>query len=1765
RSATFTLNGTTGTLNLNGGTIEGGTVRGLDGAELAVLSTGALDAVTLDADAAVANATTLVVRNGLTLANGHRVVISGGGNFATLNFTGSSQTLGGSGEVVFGGSGGSILASNLNAGETLTLGAGITVHSGAGGLGGTLQASSAIVNRGTIAADASGQTIRIQGTDLTNQGVLWSNGGNFDIDTSLRVDGLGAVMGTAGNVFLVSGPMLGDTRNADLFANQAEVGLDGTGTPAAPQLLEAMGHDSGTDPAAFSKNFVYNTVALSNGTYVKLVDVSDNAAGPGAEALYTNSLIVPAGTTLDLNGLNLYTRTAQVGGAILGGAITQIPDSGPINVSSPTPGAISVPGELDEWSFFARAGQTITVTVDTGGSGVLPPTVDWANVELLDSTDTVLASQASTGAGQVVTLNNTAIAADGTYRVRVKAPASRLSATGNYLVSVWDVRIDVFSLLPNKQVAGQIENPYSIDKWQFSATAGTQVRFDLINASSASIAFDLAGPAGWTGFSDIAVDSPLITLPSAGTYTLTAHDNRGYSGGSYAFRVEQTQVTDLALGSFHTGQFVGSGQAELFRIETPTSNTLKIVLDDDSSNNANELYLKFGAPPTRSDYDYRFSAAAASDQEIVVPMAYAGQWYALVYGDTVRTNSAFDISATSNGVFLTGVTPVRYAADATATLTLSGGGFDATTTVHLIAPDTTVIPATAIVVNSASRLTATVSLNGLSPGMYSVIASEPGGDSDVLMHGFTVTGAGAGQLDIQLVVPSALGRHATSTLYIDYANTGNEAIAAPLLILYSDDPDGSDRPLMTLDQGRVNAGFWTSALPAGFATSVQFLTTGVTPGVLQPGESGRMPVYFVGLEQPWDFSDTQVEFRVGVAKDDGLAVDWASIGDSIRPDYVQPDAWQAIWSNFVADVGGNWTGYLAALNENATYLGGLGAATSEISRLFGFELRQAEGLSPIRYLAATTQAAMPAPGPDLVFSQAFAQPISRRYELGPLGRGWANNWQLSLATEPDGTVKITDMTGTPRIFQSDRRPYFAPAVAAALLVLPPGPVANPIPSNTHYSAASGDQGRLTAYVDGSYMLTEADGTQYYFRANGKLEFVRDTNNNRITCTYTGAMLTGLTHSSGQSLAIGYNASGRITSVTDSDGRQTLYTYDASNEHLLSVRDYDGRITSYSYISGQGAVREHALSQITFADGSHRTYTYDSHGRLASTSRDGGTETISFSYDTAGTVTATDALGNASQFFFDDWGTILKSTNPLGNSVLLSMDGNRNLSSVTDPAGFTSLFQYDARDNLTRFTDAMGHATSFTYTTDFNRLDKLTDANGNLTDYNYDSRGNLTNITYADSSQERWAYDSLGQSTTWTNRRGTPVGFTYDGDGQITRKAYADGTHVDYLYDARGNLTSATDATGTTTLTYDANDYLTRIDYPGPGGRSLAYTYDSGGRRATSTDQLGHQLHYEFDAVGRLSRITDESSAQVVLYEYDAAGRMARKTLGNGVYTTYDYDAAGQLLHLVNHKADATVLSRFDYSYDSRGRRISMDTLDGAWTYGYDDIGQLTHAVFVSTNPAITDQDLLYVYDAMGNRIQTIENGITTAYTTNNLNQYTRVGDTSYAFDADGNLVSETSLSGTVLYSFDDENRLIAVQKGGDAWAYTYDAFSQRVAASHNGVATRYTIDPIGLGNVVGEYDATGSLVAAHDYGFGLLSRTTSGASSWYTFDSLGNTSELTAAVGKVLNRYSYSPFGTVLQDTGGAQNQFKFAGEWGFRSFPVERARTGRRARRANE
>ena len=133
---------------------------------------------------------------------------------------------------------------------------------------------------------------------------------------------------------------------------------------------------------------------------------------------------------------------------------------------------------------------------------------------------------------------------------------------------------------------------------------------------------------------------------------------------------------------------------------------------------------------------------------------------------------------------------------------------------------------------------------------------------------------------------------------------------------------------------------------------------------------------------------------------------------------------------------------------------------------------------------------------------------------------------------------------------------------------------------------------------------------------------------------------------------------------------------------------------------------------------------------------------------------------------------------------------------------------------------------------------------------------------------------------------------------------------------------------------------------------------------------------------------------------------------------------------------------------------------------------------------------------MGNRIQVTRNGVTTEYTINDLNQYTTVGGVAYTYDADGNLIRTADGADVTTYSYDPENRLIAVTHGLETQTFTYDAVGNRVATSDNGVQSQYMIDPIGLGNVVGQYDGSGNLVAGYNFGLGLLSQSRAWTGRW---------------------------------------------------------------------
>jgi YD repeat-containing protein len=256
-------------------------------------------------------------------------------------------------------------------------------------------------------------------------------------------------------------------------------------------------------------------------------------------------------------------------------------------------------------------------------------------------------------------------------------------------------------------------------------------------------------------------------------------------------------------------------------------------------------------------------------------------------------------------------------------------------------------------------------------------------------------------------------------------------------------------------------------------------------------------------------------------------------------------------------------------------------------------------------------------------------------------------------------------------------------------------------------------------------------------------------------------LTALAHSSGRQLILDYNAQGYLWHLTDplgpgaTDDRVTTFEYDGSGEHLYRVTAPGNRVTTYAYDLSTQPQRFHALTNVVHPDLTQDMFAYDARGRLMQSSKTccGGGQQVNYSYDSAGTVTVTDATGRTTQLLYGLGGQVAQVRDGEGRVVNFAYGNGAQLTQLLGPGGERYRYGYDGLGNLTTIEDPLRHTNSFSYTANFNRLDSVFDARGDPLRYGYENRGNLTSITYADDTSETFDYDSAGNVTTSTNRRG----------------------------------------------------------------------------------------------------------------------------------------------------------------------------------------------------------------------------------------------------------------------------------------------------------------------------------------------------------------------------------------------------------------------------
>nr|WP_235595215.1 RHS repeat domain-containing protein [Pseudomonas syringae] len=124
-----------------------------------------------------------------------------------------------------------------------------------------------------------------------------------------------------------------------------------------------------------------------------------------------------------------------------------------------------------------------------------------------------------------------------------------------------------------------------------------------------------------------------------------------------------------------------------------------------------------------------------------------------------------------------------------------------------------------------------------------------------------------------------------------------------------------------------------------------------------------------------------------------------------------------------------------------------------------------------------------------------------------------------------------------------------------------------------------------------------------------------------------------------------------------------------------------------------------------------------------------------------------------------------------------------------------------------------------------------------------------------------------------NERGEHYHLDYYSNGLIQRETGFDGRSTAYEYDLNGQLLKKTE------FGDDGSELVTE------------YQRDSAGRLLVKTLADGEEIHYSYDALGRLVSVDD--GHWPLAYEYDLQDRLITEHQGWGT-TRYKYDKLGQL-------------------------------------------------------------------------------------------------------------------------------------------------------------------------------------------------------------------------------------------------------------------------------
>jgi RHS repeat-associated protein len=680
-----------------------------------------------------------------------------------------------------------------------------------------------------------------------------------------------------------------------------------------------------------------------------------------------------------------------------------------------------------------------------------------------------------------------------------------------------------------------------------------------------------------------------------------------------------------------------------------------------------------------------------------------------------------------------------------------------------------------------------------------------------------------------------------------------------------------------------------------------------------------------------------------------------------------------------------------------------------------------------------------------------------------------------------------------------------------------------------------EAGRMVAVIDplGHTSRMEYDEV-------GNLVAAVDANGNRTILTYDarGKLLT-VKDPLGNVSSLAYDAAGRLSQATDALGRTTKIETDFQGRPTAVVDALNHR---------RELVYDPAGNLIEISDGDAVSrIEYDERGRLVAVT-DPEENTIRYEYaeggcsscggDTSQPKRVVDPFGNAVENLFDKNGRIVGIQDPLSNLTSLAHDPRGQVARRTDGNGNITTYVYDALGRSTRQTDAEGGVTAFSYDQRGNLI-SLTDPEGNTTTFEYDLAGRKTKEIRPMGTETVYTYYDNGLPKTVKDAKQQLTRYTYDAANRLTEVTYADDSQDTFGYDAVGNLISYANPAVSGSLAYDAlNRKLSEtVDY-GSFQRTYSYSYDARGNKATYTSPEGLEHAYIYRKNDQLASITVDG--KTFTFDYDKH-RLSKLTFPNGVVSDYAFNPNSWLTGITTTGSGGTTILSRGYTHDSVGNIKTKNTEHGPYKYGYDKTYQLTSA----DNPTLADEG--YSYDQVGNRLTSLRTAGLWSHNANN----ELISDTAafYEYDANGNTTKKTEGGQITRYEYNARNRLSKVYlPDGRVAIYTYDPFGRRISKVVANTVTYFAYADEGL---IGEYAEEGALLKAYGWRSGGLWGTDplyqidGGQMYLYHNDHLATPQRLTDEAGMVVWGAGYRAFGLAVVDpTLTVENNLRFPGQY---------------------